>query len=220
MERAHTMTHRITGTWIILLTAGCWLALTGASAAESLWSPSSAWNTAYADDKARGVGDVVTVVVLENSSASERASSTADRENTLNAGLSALLNPSIDESIFGSQGGSITYPRIAFNGNSEFEGQGTLTRSGNISATVSATVKQVMPNGNLLIEGKRSFLVNKERRQIILTGIIRPRDIDGQNRVYSTQIADLQITYEGKGPVTDKAKPGFFSTLFDLIPIF
>lgn len=188
--------------------------------AASLWTPGSEWNQVFRDDKAQVVGDLVTVLVVENSSASERASTTADRSNNLDAGLSAFINPSIDDKIFGGQGTSVDYPKIGFGGSSEYEGQGTFTRSGSISATVGAIVKQVLPNGNLLIEGKRNFLVNKEKRNIILTGIIRPRDINGNNQILSTSIADLQVTYEGKGPVSDKAKPGLFSTIFDLIPIF
>lgn len=206
---------------ITFLTAAVILLTSLSAFGESLWSPASEWNVVYMDDKARAVGDIVTVVVMESSSASEQAQSTADRENELDAGFSALLNMGIDDSLFGqTAGGSVDYPNIGFNGNSEYEGQGTFTRSGSIQATLSATVKQVMPNGNLLIEGKHSFLVNKERRHMILSGIIRPQAIDGQNRILSSQIADLQITYEGKGPVTDKSKPGLLSTIFDLIPIF
>ncbi len=210
--------HQVHKTILILLLVS--FIITQPLPAASLWTPSSDWNQSYRDDKAQVVGDIVTVLVVENSSASEKASTTADRDNKLDAGLSAFINPSIDDKIFGGQGTNIDYPKIGFDGSSEYEGQGTFTRSGSISATVSAIVKQVMPNGNLLIEGKRNFLVNKEKRNIILTGIIRPRDINGQNQILSTQIADLQVTYEGKGPVSDKAKPGLFSTIFDLIPIF
>ena len=80
--------------------------------------------------------------------------------------------------------------------------------------------KNVLPNGNLLIEGKRSIFINDEKKNIVITGIVRPEDISTDNTVSSSYVADAQITYEGFGPLTDKTKPGFLSRVLDWIPIF
>ena len=118
----------------------------------------------------------------------------------------------------GEEGNDLTRGR--FSGSNEFDGQASTRNAGSVKAQLAATVKEVLPNGNLLVEGRRTIYVNKEQKNIILTGIVRPRDVTKNNTVLSTYIADAAITFEGFGEVTDQARPGFLSRLLNWLPIF
>ncbi len=89
-----------------------------------------------------------------------------------------------------------------------------------ITTTISARVMEVLPNGNLLIEGKRSLTVMGEDMQYILTGTVRPSDVSRENTIRSTSIADLSVQYSSTGPITKSQKKGVFDTLVDFINPF
>jgi len=101
--------------------------------------------------------------------------------------------------------------------NNDFTGTGQTTRQGALSATITARVTEVMPNGNLAIEGKREIYVNNEKKEILLQGIVRPKDIASNNTISSTQIADAKVIYTGIGVVAEKQRPGWGARLFDFI---
>ncbi len=86
-----------------------------------------------------------------------------------------------------------------------------------MSATITARVMDVMPNGNLAIEGKREIYVNNEKKEILLQGVVRPKDIAFDNTISSTQIADAKVIYTGIGVVGEKQRPGWGARLFDFV---
>jgi flagellar L-ring protein FlgH len=177
----------------------------------SIWQASS---TSLAEDlKARRRGDIITVVISETASASKQASTGTGRSSTIAAGvpnliglertgiknwldLSNLLNASYD---------------------SKFAGSGSTSRQENLNATITAKVLDVIPNGNLLIEGRRNVRVNSEDQIIVLTGTIRSRDISSDNTISSALIADARINYSGKGVISDRQQPGWLMNIFDKI---
>ncbi|RJQ84829.1 MAG: flagellar basal body L-ring protein FlgH [Desulfobacteraceae bacterium] len=165
--------------------------------------------------KARRIGDIVTIRIVENSSASNQASTTTDRSSSLTAGIEGFFNAekryANDHPFFNpfsSVKGAI---------NSEFEGTGATKRSGALSAYMTARVMDILPNGNLVIEGNREVRVNAENQQITLTGIIRPRDISADNIIQSTYIADARIAYSGKGVINERQRPGWFTRVLDVV---
>ena len=174
----------------------------------------------YSDNRAFGVDDIVTVLITESSSASEEAKTVTAKKNDLKATVSSLWNGNIAGKIFGLSDGSVDYPSLDITSDMSFDGSGTTSRKGSFTAQVAAVVKQVQPNGNLMIEGKRTILINQEKKHLTISGIVRPEDISSENTVLSTKIADAQITYEGNGPITSKAKQGWLMKFFDWVPIF
>jgi flagellar L-ring protein precursor FlgH len=170
----------------------------------------------YTDKKARQVGDIVVVRIVEDPQASLNANTNVSRSSGINAKLKFLgymdalaeknprlaQNPGVDDLISSELG-------------SEFNGSGTSDRDGYIKAYVSAVVIKVFPNGNLLINGKREIKVNNEAQYIALSGIVRPEDITSTNEVSSTYVADARIYYSGVGAVADKQKPGWMGKVVD-----
>jgi len=171
-------------------------------AAESLWKPAS--ESLFTDKKAAKVGDIVTILIVESSSSSQKASTDFDKSlnHSNNAGVGPLLDllPSISAS--SGQSGSAA---------------GSTSRSTNFLARISATVTQVQENGNLVIEGTRTVETNKEKQEIKLNGTVRPQDIAPDNTILSTYIADATITSTGKGPIGDRQKEGIISKLIKFL---
>jgi flagellar L-ring protein precursor FlgH len=99
----------------------------------------------------------------------------------------------------------------------DFSGSGETKRSGSLTTTMAARVMEVLPNGNLAVEGKREIYVNNEKKEILLQGIVRPRDIASDNTIYSTQIADAKIIYTGIGVLAEKQRPGWAARIFDYV---
>lgn len=155
----------------------------------------------FADNKASRVGDTLTVIIQETASAASSATTKTSKTESLNYGpgfgplLHLIKNFGLDSSISGN-------------------GTGSTSRSDNLSARIAVTVKQVQPNGNLVVEGQRQVGMNAETQEITLSGVIRPQDIASDNTIASPLVADAQIKYAGKGPVGDKQHDGIITRIF------
>jgi len=189
----------------------------------SLWQAHNSLNVMFMDTKSRNIGDIVTVEIDESAKASNKANTETGRTSSLEAGIEKLFGledwwtnqilpktgndfPKIDP--FGN-------PSVKGNMKSKFEGDGATTRSGTLSAFITCSVVDVMPNGNLKIVGTREVMVNNENQLIILSGIIRPRDISDQNVIMSTFISDAKIAYSGSGIVDDRQRPGWLANMLN-----
>jgi flagellar L-ring protein precursor FlgH len=100
---------------------------------------------------------------------------------------------------------------------SSFHGEGSTGRTERLTATVPATVKKVLPNGNLFIEGHRVVLVNSEEQHFYISGVVRPIDIDQDNSVKSSMVAEAEIEFTGRGVLTDNQKQGFLQKMLGWI---
>ncbi|HEU0265643.1 MAG TPA: flagellar basal body L-ring protein FlgH, partial [Geobacterales bacterium] len=100
---------------------------------------------------------------------------------------------------------------------STYDGSGKTTRNENLQASITARIMEVLPNGNLMIEGRRNVKVNNEDQEIVLEGTVRPRDVSANNVVNSIHIADARISYTGKGVVSDRQRPGWLMTLLEKV---
>lgn len=153
----------------------------------------------YADQKAREVGDIVTIIICESSKASKSSTTNTSEKSGANGSLSEFF-------------GLTNLPlKMGVEGASGYAGSGTTTRSGSMEARMSATIKQFLPNGNLILEGTRQVTVNDDIQEIILSGIVRPQDISSDNTILSTYLADAKIKYTGKGPAYQQ--PGIITRI-------
>ncbi|RME20795.1 MAG: flagellar basal body L-ring protein FlgH [Deltaproteobacteria bacterium] len=187
----------------------------GQQSEGSLWSAGQPANYLFSDQRALMVNDVVVVKIKEESSAFSDATTKLEGKSEVKLGIDALMgflaalqqaNPNFDRSNIVSAGRK-----------NDFAGSGSTSRRGEVKAVVPAIVRKVFPNGNLFIEGHRVILVNDEEYHFYISGLVRAIDIDESNSVDSTKIADAEIEFTGRGTVTEKQKPGWFSRGIDWI---
>lgn len=180
----------------------------------SLWASGN--TSLYQDIKARHVGDILTIVVSEESKASKSAQTGTSKSKTFNGsanfnGLTAGTKNIMGPVNFAGYDGQF---------DSGFKGQGSTTKNDSMSTYMTATVVDILPSGNLLIRGSRWTKVNSEMQQIVLEGVVRPNDVTRNNTVLSQNIADAKIFFEGKGPLTQQQRPGWLLQLMDLVSPF
>jgi flagellar L-ring protein precursor FlgH len=182
----------------------------------SLWKDNGPLCELFIDPKARRVGDIVTISVVETSTASNAADTNTSRNSSISAQISNLLGlENYDR--FPSGSGFDPFGSIEASANSTFKGAGVTNRSGNLAASITARVTEVMPNGNLKILGVREITINKEKQFLTLTGVIRPTDISSENIILSTYISDAKILYTGTGVVNERQTPGWLARVFDVV---
>lgn len=173
----------------------------------SLWAPRTSANL-YADLKARNVGDIVTINIVESARASKNATTKTARDSSLGASWSGVLAKLAGDWVGSEQ-------TVDFK--NEFDGKGETTRSSQLNAYITAQVIHMLPNGNLVIQGSRQVQVNNENQFINIRGVIRPVDISSNNIVLSTFIADATIELTGQGVISDKQRPGWLARILDWV---
>jgi flagellar L-ring protein precursor FlgH len=160
----------------------------------------------YSDVKAASVGDIVTVVIVEKTLASNSSKIATGKDTRFSA--------------TGEQGtGALDFiPGFSASANlgKQHEGSGATERQGTIVGRMAAVVVEVLDNGCLMIQGERQIVVNDEKETLVLSGLVRPQDITTSNVVYSTDMANATITYKGKGLVTSGSKPGIIARIVSL----
>jgi len=172
----------------------------------------------FQDLRAFKVGDLVTVNIVETSKANKKAATKTGRSSSIDAGITNLLGYETKMRKWGGLPKAFDNTAMfkASMANS-FDGSGSTSRDETMTASITARVMEVLPNGNLYIRGTRQIKVNNEVQYITLSGLIRPYDISPDNTVLSTYIADAKIEYTGKGPVSDKQRPGWLIRLLDYV---
>ncbi|MDP6354937.1 MAG: flagellar basal body L-ring protein FlgH [Planctomycetota bacterium] len=171
--------------------------------ADSLWKRKTpdARLAMWTTRRAMLVGDIVTILIQESSEASDKEQFARTRSNSNNAELDYELGP------FGEDGGSLN-----FQSTKDVSAQHEDETEKSLTTRLSAIVKEQLFNGNLIIEAQRELIVQDEITTIIVSGIIRPDDIRGDNTILSENIAEAQIRFEGKGNVGEVRKKGRFGT--------
>lgn len=177
----------------------------------------------FRDLRAQEVGDLVTVNIAESSKASKKANTKTSRESSIEAGINNALGWETKIKEIASLGNKKVRAAVDTNSlfrgslQNEFTGEGETNRDESMTASITARVTAVTPEGNLYIMGTREVKVNLETQFITLTGLIRPEDISPDNTVLSSYIADARIAYSGSGPVSDKQRPGWLMRFADFI---
>lgn len=184
------------------------------------YSPNSLWRTGarafFEDQRARRVGDILTVIVEISDKAEIENTTNRNRDNSESANvakfagveeiLKAILPKSVDLNEL-----------IAATSKSNSEGGGEIDREEKISTKIAAVVTQVLPNGNMAIEGRQEIRVNFEMRELIVAGVVRPEDITSRNTVPISKIAEARISYGGKGQISDVQQPRYGQQILDIL---
>jgi flagellar L-ring protein FlgH len=164
------------------------------------------------DVRASQVYDLVTIVVLDNSSAVSTGVTNTARKSSVSASVTSLAGPK-------SATGALANLANSAN-NTQLQGQGTTSRGTTLSTTITAEVTAVLPNGNLVVKGEKEIAVNSEKQVITIQGIVRPEDLSPTNSVPSNDVARMEILVNGKGVVNDAVKRPFvlYRMLLGLLP--
>lgn len=184
----------------------------------ALWPGDTRGNFLFGDDKASKVGDIITVTINENASSTQSATTSTSKDTTLNMqapnilglpssmgvqnflGMGTQLDPSVNASVANSN-----------------QGTGTVSRDGTLTGTISALITEILPSGNFRIEGRRSVTVNNEEQIMVLRGIVRPQDINFDNTILSTLVADASISLKGEGVVADEQRKGWLAKILSKV---
>jgi flagellar L-ring protein FlgH len=187
------------------------------AAQPASYNPNSLWRNGsrafFKDQRAHQVGDILTVKVNITDKANIANDTKRSRANAEDSGV---------DNFFGKQKLPIlnsALPTRIFSGDStsSSEGKGSVDRSEALSTNVAGVVTQVLPNGNLVIEGRQEIRVNFEIRELIVAGVVRPEDIESDNTIDSSKIAQARIAYGGRGQITDVQQPRYGQQVLDVI---
>ena len=156
--------------------------------------------------------DIVTVLVSESASAVSSGTTNTSRNSSAQSSILKLLGPQ-------PAGGALA-DLTELGGEQKLQGQGQTSRTMALTTTISARVIHVLPNGYLVLQGTKDILVNSERQQVTIRGVVRWNDLDGNNRVASNRLANLEVKVNGKGVVGDAIRrPNFlYRLLLGLLP--
>ena len=188
--------------WAVLTAAFLLLAAPCPSAsAVSLWSDNG-WSL-YSDHKAHNVGDILTVIINE----STRTSATKAHSNSKSGSVN-----------LGAGTGIFDFLKAASaSGSDEFTANGAASNVNSVAARITVTVVDIMPNGNMVIEGNQSIWQNRDEHKITFKGIIRRDDVRYDNTVLSNQVADATLRFDGKGPLNAKQRQGILTQIFNIL---
>ncbi|MBN1142142.1 MAG: flagellar basal body L-ring protein FlgH [Deltaproteobacteria bacterium] len=185
----------------------------GPVTAGSLWNDYQ--DDLYSDSRAHRVGDILTVSIYEKASATKEATTSTGRSSSMSAGINKLFG--LEENIGNINQFIDPTKLVDASISNSFEGSGTTVRKEDLVATLTTQVVEVLPNGNLVIAGRKKVTVNREDQFIQLTGIVRPSDISAANVVDSQDVLDAEIAYTGKGVLSDKQGQGWLVWILDTV---
>lgn len=176
----------------------CLLMTFGASAA-SLWQDTQP--SIFADLTARNVGDLVTIIIVERTQASQSAQVSTGKDSSVEFGPGVGILDFIPLAKAGAKDGR--------------KSSGQNVQGGSLSAKMTSQVVEVLPNGNLVIEGRQTITVNREDQEIVVRGVVRPSDIAPDNTILSTYVSDASISYQGSGSLGSHHKPGILTQILN-----
>ena len=178
----------------------------------SLWSPGATLMDIASDVRAARVDDMVTILVSENATAVATGATQTARASTAQSSITALGGKKSPSNALSNLLNTST--------STSLNGSGTTSRGATITATLSARVTHVLPNGYLVVEGTKDVTVNSEHQLVTVRGVIRPADLTSANMISSNQIAQMEIKIDGKGVVNDAIRrPNFlYRLILGLLP--
>jgi flagellar L-ring protein len=189
----------------MLAAAVCTASLTPVVSAESLWSNPNGHPTKnlFADHRAAGIGDIVTIVISETTTTSATRSSANEKSGSVKLGAGLGIFDFLQAA--------------SASGSDKFSAKGSASSSNRVAGNVTVTVVDVMPNGNFVLEGTQSIWQNKNEHKIVFRGTCRPEDISSSNTILSTRVADATVRFDGKGPLNAKQRQGILTQIFNIL---
>lgn len=179
------------------------------------YNPNSLWRNGsrafFKDQRAQQVGDILTVTV----NITDTAQFANETELHRTGSITEDVNNFFGRSKF--LGTAVPGTPLNADGTNNNDGKGSINRQETLQTHIAAVVTQVLPNGNLVVEGKQEIRVNFEMRELIVAGVVRPEDIQSDNTIDSTKIAQARIAYGGKGQLTDLQQPRYGQQVFDVL---
>ena len=189
-----------------LAVSAAWGLYAAPAQAKSLWLDEGEGYEAhniFVDRKARHVGDIVTIVITENTTTSQSKSTSNSKSGNTN--LQAGV-------------GIFDFLKAASAGGSDsFEAEGSASNTARYSGNVTVTVTEVQPNGNMVLEGTQSIWQNRDEHKITFRGVCRQDDVTANNTIPSTKIADATVRFDGKGPLNAKQRQGILTQIFNFL---
>ncbi len=194
----------------------CWMVLAAPSSfSESIWSDKGMGAKMFTDRRAMAVGDIVTVVIQETSSISASKATSTDKSTSTQDQINRILYSSMP--IIEKDG---ELPGLDWSSSSSFSGGGSISDQQSAQTRLSAVVIDRQPNGNLVIEGIRKTVLNEEKNFVILRGLVRPTDIQSDNTVLSSRLADAEVEMIAEGSLTEAQRRGWLTRLHNWINPF
>jgi len=182
------------------------------------YSPNSLWRNGsrafFKDQRAMQVGDILTVKVKITDNAKFENETSRSRTNKEDSGVTDFIGSKL---LTGDAAKLMPGKILTADSTASSDGKGSVNRQEALLTNVAAVVTQLLPNGNLVVEGKQEVRVNFEIRELIVAGIVRPEDIESDNTIDSTKIAQARIAYGGRGQITDVQQPRYGQQVMDVL---
>ena len=189
----------------VLAAALCTASLAPGVSAESLWNNPSGHPTKspFADHRATGIGDIVTIVISESTTTSATRNSSNEKSGSVSLGAGIGIFDFLQAA--------------SANSSDKFSAKGSASSSNRVAGNVTVTIVDVTPNGNFILEGTQSIWQNRNEHKIVFRGTCRPEDISSSNTILSTRVADATVRFDGKGPLNAKQRQGILTQIFNFL---
>jgi len=208
-SRLHTYYAPVLAFALFAIALALLLAFTVPAHAGSLWPASGQpVKSMFADRKAAAKGDIITIIVAESAVAQSSQSKVSTRDSSLQDAITRFIYPGL-----GTHKGQL--PGITAGGSASYSGGGDVSNSQSLTARAAVLVTDVLPNGNLVIEGVRVVTFSGETQYVVLRGLVRPDDITRDNSVISTNIADARVEFHAEGALTEAQKRGWLAKVYE-----
>ncbi|MGX7706409.1 flagellar basal body L-ring protein FlgH [Methylobacterium sp. Gmos1] len=181
-------------------------------ASNSLWRTGS--RAFFKDQRAAKVGDLVTVKINVTDKANLNNETKRSRSNTESFGMPNAFGLETKAKLLA---GADPKSLLSTDSTTSNDGAGSVQRAETVTTNVAAIVTQVLPNGNLVLEGRQEIRINFEVRELIVGGVVRPEDIESDNTIDSSKIAQARIAYGGRGQITDVQQPRYGQQFLDIV---
>jgi flagellar L-ring protein precursor FlgH len=188
------------------------------AAQPASYNPNSLWRNGsrafFKDQRAHQIGDILTVKVNITDKAAIANETQRSRDNKEDSGVTDFAGSKL---LSGSAARVLPGRILTADSTSSSDGKGSVNRQEALSTNVAGVVTQTLPNGNLVIEGRQEIRVNFEIRELIVAGVVRPEDIESDNTIDSSKIAQARIAYGGRGQITDVQQPRYGQQVLDVV---
>jgi flagellar L-ring protein precursor FlgH len=184
--------------------------------AQSLWKENVS-RSMISDKRAAAVGDILTIIVQENNTASKDNSTQTAKQSSIDAAIKTFLYSPEASGLLTHNG---KMPALQTEAKQSFQGSGKISNNEKVTARIAVRVIDALPNGNLVIEGTRQIAFSGESQDAILRGVVRKEDIAANNTIFSYNIADATIKYVAKGTISDNTRKGWFTKIWEKVTPF